>query len=272
MVFEVLRAGLFGALQGVTEFWPVSSSGHLILLHAAFPEPLLDRLAFDVALHLGTFAATVWFFRKDLAAVARAFLRVIAGRGDGSPDERLGWALVLGTLPTVALALALHGYAEGTFRSVPLVAVLLIAGGVAFFLIERFAKRSREMATITWWDALLIGLAQGVAVIPGVSRSGISIIAGLGLGLKRDAAARFSFLLSVPVVFAAGVEEVGKYVAQGPSSGDLAPFTVGFIASTSIGFLALRFLIRFLGRASLIPFAWYRIAVGAAVLLALFLG
>lgn len=266
MAIDALAALLFGAVQGVTEFWPISSSGHLIILHELLPVAAIDRLAFDVALHLGTFLATAWYFRREL----RDLLRSLVVRGtfprETRAPRRLALQIAAGTLPTVAIALLLEPWVEGPLRSALLVAALLVFGGAVFLIVERVSHPRQTVPALSVRDALLIGAAQGIAVIPGVSRSGSTIIAGLLVGLQRTEAVRFSFLLSLPTVFGAALRTLSAYLAEGPQANDLVPFLLGMAASTIVGIFALAFLVRFLSRATLKPFGVYRIVAGVLFL------
>lgn len=249
---QLWQAVLLGVVQGFTEFIPVSSSGHLILVEQWLGG--VGTQAFDLALHLGTLLALLVYFRRD-------WLGLITG----SQPPRLGWYIGLATLPAIVAGVALSGLAEDTFRSAQLVAVNLIWVGILMLVIDRKA-RQRELADIQPRDSLSIGAAQALALIPGVSRSGITITAGLGLGLSRTAATRFSFLISAPIIAVA----VAKVLLEGESLRQMAAepllFIVGGAAAAVSGYAAIRFMINFLSRIGLAPFAYYRLALGAFLL------
>lgn len=268
---NLLYAILLGILQGATEFLPVSSSGHLVLAEhfLGFSE---GGLVFDVALHLGTLAAILIYFRKDFLLMAMALL---PGRGsvpEGALHRRLFGFLVLATVPGALFGLFLEKSAGTLFRSPFLVATTM--GGVGLLLLwaERAGRRSRDIHTLTWTDALLIGLAQALAVVPGVSRSGITMTTGLFRGLNRETAARFSFLLSAPIIFGAGVHSLPKIIKQGGEGGEATLlYLVGFLAAALSGYAVIAWLLKFVRTRSFDIFAYYRLALAGLVYLSLFL-
>jgi undecaprenyl-diphosphatase len=223
MLTTLLRAIMLGILQGLTEFVPISSSGHLIIVPWLFQwdEPALISLSFDVALHLGTLVAVLGFFARDWVRLVRAAIRSITERKVGTdPDRRLAWLLVLGTIPGVIVGVAAESHIEALFHQpdqpIEAAAMIVMAGlialmGALLFLADHLARHMRGMSDLTLKDSLLIGLAQACAIFPGVSRSGATITAGLAMGLKRDVAAKFSFLLSAPII--AGADQ--KHVRRG---------------------------------------------------------
>jgi undecaprenyl-diphosphatase len=252
-------------IQGLTEFLPISSSGHLILV------PWLlgweqHSLAFDAAIHLGTVVALITYFWRDwleLLQAVGAGLRHSAARSD--PRWRFAWLLALGSIPAGLIGLWLEPTIERILRQPPLVAALLIVFGLLLFVADRFSSQRRHLEQIGAADALIVGLAQTLALAPGVSRSGITITAGLLVGLDRAAAARFSFLLSTPITLAAALFSVRKLF--GPDgSGQLGIVLVGMASAALFGFLAIGFLLRYLQKNSLASFVWYRLAVGLVVL------
>jgi undecaprenyl-diphosphatase len=264
-----LLAAAAGILQGLTEFLPVSSSGHLVLFHELFGFSFSDDVLFDVAMHLATAAALLVFFRRDILRLVRGFLRTLNRRGPGAdPDGRLAWLIALGTVPAVLAGAFFDDLIETRFRSVAVVAAALAVVALLFFVAEKLGKRKRRMEDVRLADAAAVGLAQALALVPGVSRSGITIVAGLARGLKRDEAARFSFLLSIPAVLGAGAKKV--FEVPDWSQADGFVLGVGFAAAFVTGLVVLRFFLGFLGRRPLHVFAWYRIAL-ASVLLVLLL-
>lgn len=260
----MLYAALLGIVQGLTEFLPVSSSAHLILARALLGWDA-DRfgLAFDVACHVGTLLAVVAYFRVDLAAMAAAAPRALT-RDDDVPARMLR-LVVVGTLPVVAVGLALDTFVEERLRT-PLVAALMLAvGAVGLLIAERLGRRDRDERTISMGEALALGFAQASALVPGVSRSGATILVGLLFGLRRDAAARFSFLLGVPAVAAAAAREGLALLAE-PMQGEVwGLFGVGLATSALVGYVTVKYFIRYLAGHALDVFAYYRLALAAAV-------
>lgn len=257
----ILEAIILGLVQGLTEFIPVSSSGHLVLLHHVFG--VTDAgLAFDVSLHIGTLLALFIFFHKELVLLIKGIL----GHNN---HKKLAWLIVAATVPAVVAGVLLQDVAETSFRSVNLVAINLIV--VAFLMIaaERYAKKHYDKKTalhkIRPRQALTIGFAQALALVPGVSRSGSTITAGIFAGLDRVAATRFSFLLAIPATSGA----ILKIMIDGGASelgSELEIVVVGIITAFLSGLFAIRFLIRYLARHNLNVFAYYRIALGCMVL------
>jgi undecaprenyl-diphosphatase len=262
-VTSLLLAGLLGLIQGLTEFLPVSSSGHLILARAAFGwDAGVFGLGFDVACHLGTLLAVVVYFRRELAAMVVALPQVL--RPHPSAPARQVWLLAAGTAPVVVAALAFSKAVESTLRT-PAVAVAMLAlVALVFFVVERVGTKARAEDSITVTEAALLGCAQALALVPGVSRSGSTIAAGMLFGLRRVDAARFSFLLGVPAILAAAGKEGVDLARRGLGPGELQLFAVGVAVSAVVGYFTVKYFIRFLGAHSLRAFAWYRLAVAAA--------
>jgi undecaprenyl-diphosphatase len=258
----VFQAIVLGVLQGLAEFLPISSSAHLTLAPWLFgwPDP---GLAFDVALHVGTLAAVLWFFRREWVQLVAAGLRIVRQRGVRTAEERRALFLVIATIPGGLAGLLLSDLAETVFRSPLLIATTLIVVGVLLWIVDRTAPAARELDAMRWQDALLIGLAQVCALVPGVSRSGSTITAGRALRFDRQSAAVFSFLMSMPITAAAAVHEVPKVIAAG---GFGAPLIAGVLASGLSGWLAISVLLRYVSRHDYRVFAIYRFALGALVL------
>jgi undecaprenyl-diphosphatase len=262
---SLFQAAVLGVVQGLTEFLPISSSGHLILV------PWLlgwqeHSLAFDAAIHLGTVLALVTYFWRDwleLVQAVLAGLRERAARDD--PRWRFAWLLFLGSIPAGLIGLALESTIERLVRQPTMVAVLLIVFGLVLLAADRFGARRRDLQEVGVADALIVGFAQVLALAPGVSRSGITITAGLLVGLDRAAAARFSFLLSTPITLAAALFSLRKLTAP-EASGQLGVVLIGIAGAAIFGFLAIGFLLRHLQKSSLATFVWYRLAVGLLVL------
>ena len=260
----VFQAFVLGIIQGLSEFLPISSSAHLALapwiLHWRDP-----GLAFDVALHFGTLVAVLWYFRAEWVALLLAARDIVVRRRVETERERRVLFLILATIPGAIAGLAFEKQAESTFRDPRLVAVALIVMGVLLWAIDRFARRDRGLARMRWSDALLIGIAQMFAIIPGVSRSGSTITAGRALTFEREDAAVFSFLMSMPIIAAAAVLKVPQALRE---QGLSAPIIVGVLASALSGWLAIAVLLRVVSRHSYGVFAAYRIILGLAVLIA----
>lgn len=251
-------AVFLGVLQGVTEFLPVSSSGHLILAEHFMGLPDTP-LAFDVTLHLGTLLAVLAYFQRDWFSMAASIFK----RNEGE-KRRLFAFLLLGTIPGGLGGLLLLHYAETVFRYPWLVVVTLSAVALLMALAERLSGRGRVFSNIRLKDALIIGFSQALAIVPGVSRSGITMSAAMFLGLEREAAARFSFLLSAPIIAGSGLYEGLKMLRHGGDAFNL-DFIWGFLAASISGYLAVSFLMRYLVRYTFYPFVYYRIALALLV-------
>lgn len=276
----ILQSIVLGIVQGLAEFIPVSSSAHLVVVPWLFgwKDPALTSLTFDVALHLGTLVAVVVYFAADWKRLIVAGVRSIAERKIGDDqDRRTAWYLVLACVPGGIAGFLLESKIGELFHSnpIPQSSMLFMAAAIAFLallllLAEKAAKHDRPFEKIGPADALLIGLAQAFAVIPGVSRSGATITAGLALGLERGAAARFSFLLSAPIVAGAGLKSLYELMLQlrtGAIAGpELAIFPIGFVAAGLSGFFCIKLLLAFLQKHSTLVFVWYRWALAALIL------
>jgi undecaprenyl-diphosphatase len=263
----VFQAIVLGLIQGLTEFLPVSSSAHLTLAPYLFGwnDP---GLAFDVALHLGTLVAVLWYFRKEWAALISAAARIVAKRRIDTPEEKRVIFLIIATIPGAIGGLLLEDKAETTFRAPMLTAIALIVMGLILWAVDRAASQERPLDRMKWTDALLIGLAQVVALVPGVSRSGSTISAGRALSFDRQSAAVFSFLMSMPIIAAAVVLKGPDAIA---SSGITAPVVAGVIASAVSGWLAISVLLRYVSKQSYGVFALYRVILGVVVIVILHL-
>ena len=254
---------LLGIVQGLTEFLPVSSSAHLILARAFFgwEMPADAGLAFDVALHIGTLAAILLFFRREIAAMTLALPNALSLAQDG--PARLVRLIAIGTVPVVIVGLTLTDFIERSLRSPGVAAGALAIGAALMLVAERAGRRQRTEEHVTWVDALVIGTAQASALIPGVSRSGSTIAVGLLLGMRRDAAARFTFLLAIPAVLAAAGKEMLE-LRHAPLTADVVQlFVVGVLVSAGVGYLTIKYFLRYLGGHSLDVFAYYRLALAA---------
>ncbi len=270
---DILQAIWLGVLQGLTEFLPISSSAHLILMRFWFGWEIGDpqtELMFDLALHVGTLTAIVVYFWRDLTRVAGA---AFSSDPERAVDKRLAWGIVVGCIPAALVGVLFEDPIEEFFRSqYALIAGLLIGIGLLMAVVDKLGRKQRALESIGVLDAFLIGVAQACALIPGFSRSGITIIAGLMLGLQREAAARFSFLLATPITFGAAVWSFRNVFKEGLSAEMVVPMLAGGAAAMVVGWLCIAFLIRYLRTRSLMPFVVYRIAIGLATLWKVFLG
>lgn len=266
----VIQAVFLGVVQGLTEFFPISSSGHLLILHDLLNFDMADSLSFDAALHLGTLLALLVFFWKDIVRLISAFFRsLVHWRVKTDINQREVWFVVLAAIPAGIAGVALESTIESKFRSAWIVVISLIIGAIAFWLVEAWVRRRGSNKDLTWGRALIIGLAQVISLIPGISRSGATIAAGMGSRLPREQAARFSFLVSVPVVTGAGAIKFLDLLHTDLPKNELMQLLVGILSSAIVGFFVIRFFIRFISHRTLSVFAWYRVV--AAVVIAVIL-
>lgn len=264
---EIFYAVIFGAVQGLTEFLPVSSSGHLVLAHSITDFRVANELAFDVTLHLGTLTAVVVYFRTDLSRLFRAAWQVLKQGKILTDDQRLAWWLALATVPAVIAGVLLESAAETTFRSDRLVAVTLIVAGILLWLVDRQRSQDRDITHLGWWQAVLIGVGQAIALIPGVSRSGATMTFARLFRLDRASAARFSFLLAVPIMIGAGGKSLLDIAGESLPADQLAAYIVGGLTAAVVGYAAIRFLLRYVVNHSFRVFALYRLILGVIVLI-----
>lgn len=265
---DIFQAVFLGLVQGVTEVLPISSSGHLVLVPWlwGFEDP---GLSFDVALHIGTLVAIIVYFRKDWFKIAQGFFSGVKKQSFKKADEKLSLYLALATIPGVLAGYFLNDLAETTFRSPYIVAFMLIFFGYVLILAERLDSQKKKLEDLTARSSLISGIAQAVAIIPGVSRSGITISAGMFQGFTREAAARFSFLISAPIILGAGVYEM-KDMTPSEFTSDI--FWAGLISSVVASFITVRFLMKFVKNHKLNIFAYYRFALAGVILLIYILG
>ena len=271
-----MQAIILGIAQGFTEFAPVSSSGHLIILPWLFGWDILNDPAlnktFEVALHLGTFVGAVVYFRKDLAHLIRAWARSIRHRAIEEPDERMAWFLIVGSIPGAILGIAFESTIERTLGQPWLIAFMMAAGGVLLYVVDRVAPSTKRTREITWPNAIGVGVAQAVALQPGVSRSGITITASRAMGIKRDSAARFSFLLSLPIIGGAAILKTVQLAKDGMPPGLAQPFFWGMVSSAISGFLVIAWLLRYLKTKDFLPFMIYRLILAAGMVVVIATG
>jgi undecaprenyl-diphosphatase len=257
-----LDAIFLGLVQGITEFLPISSSGHLALLEHYLKVPG-SGLGFDILLHLGTLAALVAYFGRDWLAMGRALVRP-SPQNQG--ERYLFLYLVVATIPGGLAGLLLEKKAETLFREPLHIALLLRSVGLLLLLGEKVARHHRGFERLTIFDAVLIGLSQALAIMPGVSRSGITMTCALFLGFKREAAARFSFLLATPIIAGAGLHHIPHWLKAPPEDLSKTAAALGFLAALISSYLTIKYFLRFLQRHTFKPFAYYRLLVAALVL------
>jgi undecaprenyl-diphosphatase len=277
----VIQAALVGLLQGLTEFIPISSSAHLELapwIAGWETDGLIGSLAFDVFLHLGTLVALVVYFFRDWLRYAAAWLGSIRERRIGEdPDRRIAWLLILASVPAGIIGFTLEGFIEDSFHGDNdgarlAIAGFLVIGAMALLLADRLGRRQRELNELTTASALTIGLSQALALLPGISRSGATITAGLALGLTRESAARFSFLLATPITLGAGIYGSRRLFDEALTSNDWLAIGVGFTVAALSGLLAIGFLLSWLRRRSVALFSLYRVVFAAVIVLLVLIG
>lgn len=272
----LLHAIVIGMVQGLTEFLPISSSAHLILIPPllGWADPLLNSATFDVMLHMGTLLALLAYFWRDVMRLIVAGLAALRDRSfAGDPDRKLAWLLILSVIPAAVLGALGESFFDAYFREpsrLVFICALLIIGAFLLLAAERVGRRDRPIEETNLGDALTIGLAQALALFPGISRSGITIAAGLFRGLQRDAAARFAFLMGIPVIGGAGIYKLRDVIGAPAGSIDYGVLVAGFVAAAIAGFIAIGFMLRFLRSHSTGIFIAYRIVfaiIVAAILL-----
>jgi len=258
----VFQAIVLGVLQGLAEFLPISSSAHLALAPWVFgwQDP---GLAFDVALHVGTLVAVLWYFRRDWLALGRSAFDILRRRAVTTAEEWRVVFLMIATIPGAIAGLLLEDAAETTLRAPALIAIMLMIMGVILWAADKFSRADRPLADMRWRDALLIGIAQSFALVPGVSRSGATMTAARLFRFDRRSAAVFSFLLSTPITAAAAVVKVPDAIAAGGFS---APLIAGVVAAALSAWLAIAVLLRYLAQHTFGIFALYRLALGVVIL------
>ncbi|MEM6513367.1 MAG: undecaprenyl-diphosphate phosphatase [Pseudomonadota bacterium] len=258
-----LQVVVLAIVQGISEFLPISSSGHLVLVPVFFG--WADQgLAFDVAVHFGSLIAVCLFFREDIKAMIRGAFSLLGLKIDG-PESRMALGIALGTIPAAVAGLTLAGWIEANLRD-PSVIVFTLAGyGILMVVADRLGKRDKNITDLTVKHAFLIGCAQALALIPGTSRSGVTITAGRFLGFDRKDAARFSFLLSVPVILLASVYEMGSLVISNAEV-PWAQFAVAVLVSAVVAYISIDFFMRVVTKIGLLPFAIYRVVLAAVIL------
>jgi len=271
---SLFQALIMGIVQGLTEFIPVSSSAHLVLVPWALGWSG-NTLAFDTMLHWGTLLAVGVYFWSDWISLAKGFFRSLTTSGPWNTkpggrlhetSSKLAWWVILATIPAALIGFAFEGFFEALFSSVAAVGFFLLVTALILFLAERFTHGWRPLREMRPSDALLVGLAQAGAIVPGISRSGSTISMGMARNLTREAAARFSFILSAPAILGAGLLQLTKLASEGITGSDVAVMAVGFVAAAVTGYLCIKYLLAYLRRGSLYVFSAYCAVVGAIVL------
>jgi len=267
---EYIQAAVYGIVQGLTEFLPISSTAHLRIVPAVFgwADP---GAAYSAVIQIGTVLAVILYFRRDIVSIVGAFF---SGLKSGAPfanhQTSVGWYIIAGSIPISVCGMFLKKYIEGdTIRSLTAVACTTLFFGVLLLVAELAGKRTKSIESVGWRESQTMGLMQVLALIPGASRSGVTITAGLFSGLNREAAARFSFLLSIPAVTAAGLFEMKDAIKHGPAAASSGPLLAATLVSFVTGYLCIAFFLKYLKTRSTIPFAIYRIALAAAILVLL---
>lgn len=267
---DPLQAVVLAVVQGITEFLPISSSGHLILVpyFLGWPD---QGLAFDIATHAGTLLAILLYFRRDVRDLLTGFFtgRPSSGEADFSP-RRLAWAISLGTVPAGLAGILFKDWIASQGRNPLLIAGTTIFYGLLLAVADRVGSRSREIGEVGWLQGLLVGVAQALALVPGTSRSGITITAALLLGFTRPAAARISFLLSIPITAAVVAMDVKDLIEARVSAAELVPMALGLAVSAVVGYLVIAWLLAWLRRQSLMAFVVYRLVLAAVILATVF--
>ncbi len=263
---NTFEAFFLGLVQGITEFLPISSSGHLALLERFLRAPG-GGLGFDILLHLGTLAALLLYFRRDWQEMGQAFINP---NRYNRPERRLLFFLAVAVIPGALAGVLLEKKAETVFRQPVHIAVLLGSVGLLLILAERYARHRRSLDSLRLGDALLIGLSQALAIMPGVSRSGITMTMALFLGFTRPSSARFSFLLATPIIAGAGIFHIPKWFKAPPENLSILAASFGFLGAAVASYLTIRYLLRFLQRHTFYPFAYYRLILAAVILVSIY--
>lgn len=261
----VFLSAIFGIIQGLTEFLPISSSGHLLILHQLLTLDV-SELSYDASIHLGTSAALIVFFWKDIRSLSIAFFGSIAKRNVDPIQRKLVTQIIVGCIPAAIVGYFGESFIENALRSPWIVSAMLVIGGLLFIAVERFSRKDRGISSLTLRDAVIVGISQCLAFIPGMSRSGITMTAGMYLHLSRQEAARFSFLLSIPVVVGAGIKKMLEVFQSGQLQSEALIYLIGIISSFIAGLAAISLLLHWTKKYSLKGFALYRFALAAAVI------
>jgi undecaprenyl-diphosphatase len=266
----IIQAFILGIVQGLTEFLPISSSAHLVIVPALFRWEIPEQQAFifDVLVQLGTLLAVIVYFWRDLLSILKAVFQGLKEKKPlASPQSRLGWYIVLATIPAGILGLLIKDMVEQAFSSTLMVGIFLLVTAGLLTVGEYFGKRTRSLEQITWLNALVIGLFQAISIFPGISRSGSTISGGMLKSFDRPSAARFSFLMSIPILLAAGVLALKDLTQVSSFASQIPTLLIGFITAAVVGYLAIRWLLGYLSHRSLYVFAIYCLIVGSLTIL-----
>jgi undecaprenyl-diphosphatase len=265
---SVATAIILGFIEGITEFLPISSSGHLIIARDLFHWQGSTDLAFDAVLQLATIMALIFYFHKDILHLLGQFFKMISGKIIDAKDKTMIWAIIWGTIPAIIAGLLLQKYMETTFRSAFLVCIVLIIGSGVMFLAEKYATKNKDL---TVKKGILVGFFQCLALVPGFSRSGATISGGLFMGLNREEATRFSFLLSIPIILGSGLKEFVSLAHTGFLATNNLNLFFGSLTAFVVGIFAIEFLMKFLKKNSLDVFIYYRVILAVVVMSVLLL-
>lgn len=265
---DYLYSIIFGLVQGLTEFWPISSSGHLIMLHKLINFDTANQLTYDVILHAGSLLALIIYFRKDIVKYIIAFFHSFK-KWDykNNADQRIAWLIIIATIPAALAGYFFEDIIEQKIRGMLIVGIMLILGGLLFLFFEKIFCKGYNLDRLGSGKSFVIGVAQAIALIPGVSRSGASIIAGLGAGLGRLAAARFAFLIAIPIIFGATMKRLLDLSILTLNGNELIILALGFLASLIASFFAIKYFLKILQKYTLFSFGIYRIILGIIILL-----
>jgi undecaprenyl-diphosphatase len=267
-----LEAIILGLVQGLTEFLPISSSAHLRIIGEVLPGAADPGAAFTAITQLGTETAVVVYFWRDIVNIIKAWFGSLTGKVPrNDPDARMGWLVIIGSIPIGVLGLLFQDQIESTFRSLWIVATMLIVFGVFLAIADSIGRQVRTLDKLTYKHGILYGLAQALALIPGVSRSGGTITAGLLMGYTREAAARYSFLLAIPAVFASGLYQLAKSFGE-PGPYGLGETALATVVAFGVGFVIIGWFLKYVSTRSYRLFVWYRIALGALLFVLLGVG
>ena len=262
---ELFQAFILGMVQGLGEFLPISSSAHLILAPWLFGWP--DQgLAFDIALHWGTLVAVVTYFYKDIWLLIKGFFHSIMPSTRNLQEniyQKLSWLIILATIPAAVIGKIFESQVETAFRNPLLIAVTLSVVGVILLLADKYGSKIKTLTDVKWVNALIIGLGQALAIVPGISRSGATITAGLLQGFTRHDAAKFSFLISIPIIFGAGVLKLPEI----SNIQNHSQLLIGFLSSTVFGFLAIKYMLKYISNRSFVIFTWYRLILAGVIVI-----
>lgn len=271
---DILHAILFGIIEGITEFLPVSSTGHLTILEELLGYDINDpaMTAFTAFIQIGATLATVWYFRKDIWRVITSWVHGISGGDKDTPDYRIGWAIIVGSIPIAVIGLLFKDHIETTLRSMWVVAISLLGWSLVMYLTEKYARQNRKEKSTTWKDTLFIGFVQCIALIPGISRSGATISASFFKGFDRVTATRLSFFLSIPALMAAGILQAITRADDISIQIGWLPTLVATVVSFGVAYVAVAWLLKFIATHSFRSFIAYRVALGSLLVVLLTTG